>query len=240
MPLWVPLFFLNNTGTAFFLASWILILYLSAGLFRIAEHGKNEKWIIAGLVSAALLLQPVDINRISIKLPSLSPQAHFTIYQDTKDTPVLSSHYYQRPRSDKEIEIPLSAEYQPTPNQSAPLLKITSDQDRIIYVLQDVQYSHALGLFKKTLLKVGEANMSNLKPLPSSDTADVSYPEIGGMRIENLWQNESIWIQLPQMPQTGISLKDKATIKAVRLLLWFFIFWVAVSWRPRNVMENIQ
>lgn len=233
---WLSVVVFNHTGTVFFIGGWLLILYYYVVFMSGNEPNKTTSQLLFGLVALALLLLPVDINRISIKLPSLSPLAYFSIHQVQGDQPILSSHYYQRLPSYEEMEVLLSAKYHPRNSSSAPLLKITSDQDGIVYVLQDIQYRHTLGLFKKTFFSVGEKNMSNLTVLPDSDPADIDYPEIGGMRIVNLWENETMWIQLPAMQDGALSFKDQSMVRLVRLLIWLFAFWVISSWRPGRIL----
>jgi hypothetical protein len=227
--------YFNDSATIYLFGSWSLITM--AIIFYQTEMSRSSRRpfaVIAMLVAVSLLLLPVGINRITIKLPSLSGQTHFTVFSDLNSRTIPSAHLHQRIVNYEELELQLSAKYYPGDKEKAPLLELRNDQNGVKFVLQDVSYRHVLGLFRKTFYSVDPMDMNQLTPLTESDEADISYPGNGGIRIENLAIDDAVWLQLPGIPKDAIAGKDKAAIVATRLLFWLLIFAIIFGWRPRK------
>jgi hypothetical protein len=228
--------YFNDSATVYLFGSWSLITM--AIVFYQSETPRTSGrpfTVITALVAISLLLLPVGINRISIKLPSLSNQTHFTVFSERNSSTIPTAHLHQRIVSYEELEFQLSAKYYPGDKENAPLLQLRNDQDGVKFVLQDVRYRHVLGLFRKTFYSVDSMDMNQLTPLAESDDADISYPENGGIRIESLAIGDKVWLQLPKIPEGSIARKDKAMIVVARMLFWLLLVAIIVGWRPRKL-----
>ena len=198
--------YFNDSATVYLFGSWSLITM--AIIFyqsEIPRPSSRPFTVIAALVAISLLLLPVGINRISIKLPSLSGQTHFTVFSELNSGTIPSAHLNQRIVNYEELEFQLSAKYYPGDKAKAPLLQLRNDQDGVKFVLQEVHYRHVLGLFRKTFFSVDPMDMNQLTPLAESDEADISYPGNGGIRIENLPIDGKVWLHLPGIPEGSIT-----------------------------------
>jgi hypothetical protein len=229
----------NDTATAFLFFSWLLVAL--AGWFYTYPTRDNERksMLVVSLVAAlALLLLPVGVNRVTLQLPSLSGQTHFSLHQETGGSPISSAHYYQRIANHEEQIIHLASQYYPPGSKNAPLLEIRDDQEDVGFVIQDVFYEHVLGLFKLSLYKIGEANMSSLVLDPASDPVTFSYPENGGTRIEDVRIGDQVWIALPGIPADAIGPKETTIVLLVRILFWLLIGLTVTLWRPIRAISE--
>lgn len=196
--------------------------------------------VVSVVAVFALLLLPVGVNRITLQFPSLSGQTHFSLHQEIGDSPISSSHYYQRIANHEEQLIHIASEYYPSDSEHAPWLLIRDDQEKVIFVIQDIFYEHVLGLFKLSLYKIGETNMNKLILDPASDPVTFFYPENGGTRLENLKIGEEVWITLPKIPDGAIGTKEKGIVLLVRIVFWLLISLTIISWRPTRIQSGGQ
>jgi hypothetical protein len=223
----------NDTTSAYLFGAWMLIGLVAWHYFFAVAGTSYKSLILVSVVSAlALLLLPVGVNRITLKLPSLSGQTHFSLHQEIDDAPVASAHYYQRIVEYEELEIHLASQYYPMQADNAPWLQIRDDQEGVIFVIQDVIYEHVLGLFILSLHKIDETGMDSLVLDPASDPVTFFYPNNGGTRIEDLKIGGRAWIKLPAIPDDTIGAREIAIVLVVRLLFWLLICLTIIGWRP--------
>ena len=226
----------NDTTSAYLFGAWMLIGLVAWHYFFAVAGTSHKSLILVSVVSAlALLLLPVGVNRITLKLPSLSGQTHFSLHQEIDDAPVASAHYYQRIVEYEELEIHLASQYYPMQADNAPWLQIRDDQEGVIFVIQDVIYEHVLGLFTLSLHKVDEFGMNSLVLDPASDPVTFFYPHNGGTRIEDLKIGGQAWIKMPAIPDSAIGTRETTLVLGVRLLFWILISLTIIGWRPVRV-----
>jgi hypothetical protein len=239
-------FVFNHTATIFLIGAWIsittaLVMFTKIHSTDINNEKPRQIFLTIGiLISISLLLLPVGVNQVLIKIPSLSGKTHFSIHNSQDSYSVPSSHHYQKVLNYEEVKINLSDNYFPDDDVDAPLLKLRNDQDGVRFVIQDIQYRHTLGFFSKTLYRVGESKVRTLKTIVKDDTVEVSYPGKGGMLIEKLPIESSIWIALPKFSKESVKPSYYALIYIVRLIFWIFMLIVITTWCPKRDQKGIS
>ena len=92
----ICIFAFNDTVTTMLWGAWLLACGV---IWKYLYHtGPPEPWplrIIGLLVLASLLLLPVSVNRVSVILPGLSGQTHFTIQSKIGERTIPGAHHYQ-------------------------------------------------------------------------------------------------------------------------------------------------
>ncbi|MEM7194973.1 MAG: hypothetical protein AAF402_08485 [Pseudomonadota bacterium] len=236
-------------GVAVLLIQWVfydtMTLFLSGalilGFLVIAKHWiANDITAIrcfqltVALISVSLVVLPVSINRITVKLPSLSADTRLELQAGVEAKPVQSGRHYQHVDSPGELKIYLSTQIYFQQPHDPPVLKVSIERERIVVVLQDIYYEYAVGFLKLSLRKIFGADLQSIKPAQGSDDFQMVIPPTGGLKLEQFKVGDSILLQLPNMADHKLSWKDRLIVPVGRLAFWLFAAFLIWHWRPQR------
>ena len=231
------IFAFNDTVTALLWGAWLLALGLVWNyLFHAGPTESGRLRTIGLLVAVSLLLLPVSVNRVSIILPSLSGQTHFTLQPEPGRITIPGAHHYQSIVNYEEQRIQLSAQNYFTLDDNDMYLQLENDQDGVRFVIQDIIYEHAIGLFKLSILKLRDAGLREIPLHPQSDPVNMSHPPSGGIRLTDLAIGDRLWLTLPGTKPGLVTVQQHLGIVGVRLLFWLVLCWGLNLFRPRRTV----
>ena len=224
---------LNPFDTILLTGGWLLVSY-AIWQYRSQSSPDSSRLTlkISVLISLSLVLLPISVNRVSIVLPSLSGQTHFTLVSEPDDRTIPGAHHYQSLVSYGEQRIRLSANNYFAHQSSPMLLQLSNDQDGVRFVIQDIIYEHAIGLFKLSIRKIRDDALLAVTLHPDSDPVNMTRPSPSGIMLTELAIDDKLWLMLPPLPPDAVSTSQHAGIIGARLLFWMILVWTITALSP--------
>ena len=79
--------------------------------------------------------------------------------------------------------------------------------------------------------------LDQIKLAPESDPARFEIPPRIGAIIDQFKVGDTVWLQLPYLPEPEIELQREAAVRIVRFLFWLLIWIAIVVWRPGREVQ---
>ena len=230
----------HDTMTTYLSGAWFLILAAIYFYLHSTERAEAVKYyrLTGALITISLILLPISINRISVKLPNLSADSYFAVYQSVDKKPIQSAHYFQRIDDHEDLKFYLVTQVYFEQPHEPPLLQLKIGREHIRILIQEIRYEYAVGFFKLSLFKMIGGELDQIKLAPESDPARFEVPPRIGAIIDQFKVGDTVWLQLPHMAEHEIELQQQAAVRVVRFLFWLLIWGAIIVWRPGKEVQS--
>ncbi len=213
----------------------ILLVSWGLGAYAATANGLQTDALnrtVMVLVSVALVILPVSVNRILVKLPNLSAGTSITLYESEGITPNLDDRFYNRMNDKLEIEVYLGSQIYFEQPHEAPKLKIETSIAKVVVRLLSISYQHRLAYMDLPLLELTGEELLQVKLSERGGTVDMEMDRIF-LLLSGFKVGEPVWLTLPSLESIELDTMNRLLIGFFRLLLWLVICFATSVWLPR-------
>ena len=201
-------------------------------------NGKNASTPIILFIALALTCIPIQVNQILINLPSVAVPTHFALFDSPEATPSKIAMYYQDMDTPNPLTVVLHTDSHVFAGNTMPMLRLAVVRDSNIAV-QKIYYQSQIAGFSVKIKKLSYQHLHQLTLNPLSHNVQLQKTETG-ILVDGIAQGEEAWIDLPGFQNKDIETQDQLTIIAIRLIIWAFLCFAFLLWKPERNRTRTQ
>lgn len=191
------------------------------------------------LVTIALIVLPISINRILVKLPNLSAGTTIALQESESSKPDLDAIFYNRINDKFEIEVYLGSQIYFQQPHETPKLKIETTIPKVVVRLLSVSYQHRFAYLDLPLFELTEDDLLRLELTSDGVSVEIVRDRIF-LLLSGFQVNEPVWLKLPHMESHEINLANQGLIVFFRVLIWLVICFGIAIWLPKPARGGLR
>ena len=225
----IILFYDATMGT--YLSGVVLLLML-----LLARHlgggagGRAPTWA-ALAIALSLTWMPIPLNQVTIKLPNLSAGTYLSLYATPDREPLQDGRFFNRLDDHQELLVGLGTQIWLDYPFPAPLLRVDILREKIVIRIMAISYESRIAYLDLPLLSVEGEALMGLKD-SGLGAAFGTQMEKGRLMIDRLQVDNPAWIELPDLDNQQVSLKNRIVVILVRVLVWLIVAAGLLLWSP--------